>query len=322
MPPRLNADVSGTVPQEIRKEAARIVLPCIFTIIFLFLLPGSVRTASADWNPLVERLTADGFNRPVMEALFIRPEVRFEPDAMAEKIKTLVRTQSSPDSLVARMKNAVRRDYLGNWVIARARAYMRENLVVLEEIDALYGVPKEVVVSILLIETHLGRNTGNRCVFNRLASMAISADLEMVRPHLGGNLLTPENEEFARRRCREKGDWAYNELKALLLLAERDGIDPLGIRGSIYGAIGLCQFMPSNVIIYGVDADQDGRVDPFTKMDALHSIANYLRGHGWRPGMHRDGQHRVIFDYNHSTVYANTVLALAERLRDRSRARP
>jgi membrane-bound lytic murein transglycosylase B len=322
MTPRLSAAITVIMPQRIRKDPVRIVFQFAFAIIFFFLLPVSVRTAAADWNPLVERLAADGFNRPVMEALFIRPEVRFEPDAMAGKIKNLVRTRSSPDSLVARLKNAVRTDYLGNGIIARARAYMLENLVVLGEIDTLYGVPKEVVVSILLIETHLGRNTGNRCVFNRLASMALSADLETVRPHLGGDLLTSENEEFARRRCREKGDWAYNELKALLRLAERDGLDPLGIRGSIYGAIGLCQFMPSNVFLYGVDADQDGRVDPFTKTDALHSIANYLRGHGWRPGMDRDGQHRVIFDYNHSTVYANTVLAVAQRLKDRSRARP
>jgi membrane-bound lytic murein transglycosylase B len=101
-----------------------------------------------------------------------------------------------------------------------------------------------------------------------------------------------------------------------------DNLDPLGIRGSIYGAIGLCQFMPSNVFAYGVDADQDGRIDPFTKADALHSIANYLRGHGWRPGLNREGQHSVIFDYNHSTVYANTVLAVAEKLKDRYRSRP
>jgi membrane-bound lytic murein transglycosylase B len=80
--------------------------------------------------------------------------------------------------------------------------------------------------------------------------------------------------------------------------------------------------MPSNVFLYGVDADQDGRVDPFAKADALHSIANYLRGHGWRQGMDREDQHQVIFRYNHSTVYANTVLAIAEKLRDRSRSRP
>ena len=322
MTPRLNVVVSRTVPQNIRKDPARIVFSCIFAIIFLVLLLGMVRLAAADWRPLVERLAADGFNRPTVEALFARPEVRFEPDAMAEKIQAILRSRSESPESVARMKNAVRQNYLSNGVIARARSYTLENHVILEEINALYGVPKEIIASIFLIETNLGRNTGNRCVFNRLASMALSADLETVRPHLSGELLTSENEEFARRRCREKGDWAYNEFRALLRLAERDGVDPLGIRGSIYGAIGLCQFMPSNIFTYGVDADRDGRIDPFSKTDALHSIANYLRRHGWRPGMDRDGQHRIIFVYNHSTVYANTVLAVAEKLKDRSRSRP
>jgi membrane-bound lytic murein transglycosylase B len=322
MTPRLNAAVSRTVPQNIRKDPARIVFSCIFAIIFLVLFLGTVRPAAADWRPLVERLAADGFNRQTLEALFARPEVRFEPDAMAEKIQALLRSRSeSPDS-VARLKTTVRRDYLSNRVIARAHSYTLENRAVLEEVHTRYGVPKEIIVSILLIETNLGRNTGNRCVFNRLASMALSADLETVRPHLSGELLTLENEAFARRRCREKSDWAYDEIKALLRLADRDDVDPLGIRGSIYGAIGLCQFMPSNIFTYGVDADRDGRVDPFAKTDALHSIANYLRGHGWRPEMDRNGQHRVIFDYNHNTVYANTVLAVAEKLKDRSRTRP
>jgi membrane-bound lytic murein transglycosylase B len=94
----------------------------------------------------------------------------------------------------------------------------------------------------------------------------------------------------------------------------------LSIRGSIYGAIGLCQFMPSNVFSYGVDADHDGRIDPFTKADALHSIANYLYGHGWRAGMNREDQHRVIFDYNNSTAYANTVLIVADKIRERNRS--
>ena len=313
MSARLN-DVVGTALREIRKVPLR-AAPVLFALLLLLMLPGSVRTAAADWSPLVERLVADGFNRPAVEALFVRPEVRFEPDAMADKIRTLIGSRSLSESVVAQLKNLVRKDYLNKKTIARARSYIRENREVLEDVESLYGVPKEVVVSILLLETHLGRNTGNRSVFNRLASMALTADLERLRPHLAGGLLNAENEEFARRRCREKGDWAYDELRALLRLAEQDGIDPLGIRGSIYGAIGLCQFMPSNVFLYGVDADRDGRIDPFTKSDALHSIANYLRGHGWRPGMDRGGRHRVIFGYNHSTVYANTVLAVAEKLR-------
>ena len=323
VPPRSTAAIPTIVPQVIRRDPIRIVLPFIFAIICLSLLFGSVRPAAAGWKPLVERLAADGFDRHALEALFDRPEVRFEPDAMADKIQALLRSRAESPDDVARLKTTVRQGYLSKRVIDRAHAYTTENRAILEEIQARYGVPKEIIVSILLIETHLGRNTGDRRVFNRLASMALSADLETVRPYMvSGSLLTPENEPFARRRCQEKGDWAYNELTALLRLTDRNGYDPVEIRGSIYGAIGQCQFMPSNVFSYGVDADQDGRVDLFVKMDALHSIANYLRGHGWRPGMDRDGEHRVIFGYNHSTVYANTVLAIAEKLKERNRSRP
>ena len=322
MTPRLSAAITVIKLQGIRKDPIRIVFPFIFAIIFLSLLFGSAQPAGADWKPLVERLAADGFNRQTLEALFDRPEVRFEPDAMADKIQALLRSRSESPDDIARLKTTVRRGYLSNSAIARARVYALENRAVLEEVSARYGVPKEIVVSILLIETHLGRNMGNYRVFNRLASMALSADLETVRPHIRGSLLTQENEEFARLRCREKGDWAYNEIGALLRLADMNSLDPLEIRGSIYGAIGMCQFMPSNVFSYGVDADQDGRINLFAKTDALHSIANYLRGHGWRPGMDRDGKHRVIFGYNHSTVYANTVLAVAEKLKERNRSRP
>jgi len=305
---------SGTPPRTRRQ-----LLPWIGAVVLLLLL-GPVPSAAADWKPLAERLSADGFNREAMESLFARPDVVFEPDAMAGKMRALIRSRVvEEDSLGAALRKVFRRDYLKPWAITRANSYLIENKTVLDEIHLRYGVPKEIVVSILLIETHLGKNTGNRLVFNRLASMARLDDLEMVRPYLDANLLTQENEEFARHRCREKANWAFGELKALLYYSAMHGIDPLSIRGSIYGAIGLCQFMPSNVFLYGVDADGDGRIDPFAKSDALHSIANYLRGHGWREGMDRNGQHRIIFAYNKSTVYANTVLAVAEKIKKQGR---
>ena len=316
MPARVERVASGEIPRPIRQFRCRLWLAAVFLLLLLCL----AQSAAADWKPLAERLTADGFDREAMESLFAHPGVLFEPDAMAGKLRALIRSRSAEvDSLAAVLRKAFRRDYLKPWAIARANSYLVENKAVLEEISVQYGVPKEIVVSILLIETHLGTNTGNRRVFNRLASMARANDLEMVRPYLDVDLLTPENEEFARRRCLEKADWAYGELKALLNYSAHNSIDPLGIRGSIYGAIGLCQFMPSNVFLYGVDADGDGRIDPFAKPDALHSIANYLRGHGWREGMDRDGQRRIIFAYNNSTVYANTVLAVAEKIRERDR---
>jgi len=104
----------------------------------LLVLLGTVRPAAALWGPLVERLAADGFNRPMMEELFARPEVCFEPDAMANKIRTLVRNQSADrDTLVSRLKNVIRRDYLGRWIIARVFSFMPENRIILAEIDSL-----------------------------------------------------------------------------------------------------------------------------------------------------------------------------------------
>jgi membrane-bound lytic murein transglycosylase B len=317
MTPRTKTHVSERIARPIRHGLF------IFFVAAALLLPllGHARAVSADWKPLAERLTADGFDRETMEALFARPECIFEPDSMAGKLRALIRSRSAEtDSLTeAALRKSYRGEYLNPWAIARAKAYLIQNKSILDEITTRYGVPKEIVVSILLIETHLGKNTGNRRVFNRLASMARATVPEIVHPHLDIALLTPENEEFARRRCQEKSEWAYGELKALLFYAAANRIDPLTIRGSIYGAIGMCQFMPSNIFTYGVDADGDGRIDPFTKADALHSIANYLRGHGWREGMDQGDQHRVIFAYNHSTVYANTVLAVAEKIRGRGR---
>ena len=83
-----------------------------------------------------------------------------------------------------------------------------------------------------------------------------------------------------------------------------------------YGAIGLCQFMPTNAVRFGVDGDRDGVVDLFTPADALHSIANYLAFHGWRPGLTEGRQEKVIYHYNHDTSYAKTIVVLSQRLRE------
>jgi membrane-bound lytic murein transglycosylase B len=145
--------------------------------------------------------------------------------------------------------------------------------------------------------------------------MALCAELETIRPYLPKKLVNSKNEEYARAACRQKAEWAYSELKALILYAHYSGFDPLSLPGSIYGAIGLCQFMPTNALTYGVDADNDGRIDLFVKTDALYSIANYLREHGWGCQMDRASQHKAVYAYNHSNVYANTILAVADKLK-------
>ena len=306
------------LPAEEKKPASSVCR--FFLIVFLFFSFALAPVAYANWRPLTERLVADGFDEQRLSMLFARPEVKFEPATMAGKISILVRRhQEGPPVSGPLDHNSVHKSFLKYRVIAKARSYMRENRGILKEVSAGYCVPPEIVVSILLVETRLGHNTGRSIVFNRLASMASCMDLDTIRPYLGCTLSTVD-EDYARKVCRQKANWAYNELKALLKYAGEKDVDPLGIKGSVYGAIGLCQFMPSNVFSYGVDADNDGRVDPFVTSDAIHSIANYLNKHGWQCNISRDGKRKAVFAYNNSTVYVNTVLAVADRIRGGKRS--
>ena len=290
-------------------------LPVLFLTFFLF-LPSS---AFADWSTLIDRLVADGFDEWAVRALFSRPEVRFEPGAMSSKLEELIKKAcKKPAGLPSYNPKVVYKGFMKEKVITRARSYLRENTDLLDSICNEYCVPKEILVSILLVETHFWDFVGGKWAFNSLASLALCTNLETIRPHLPKKLINPKNEAFARIICRQKADWAYAELKALILYAYWSGFDPLSLLGSIYGAIGLCQFMPSNVLSYGVDADNDGRIDLFTKADALSSIANYLREHGWKCAMDKASQLWVILNYNKSSIYANTILAVAEKLKDKS----
>lgn len=294
-----------------------VLLPFFFALLLLWPPPA----AQADWTPLINRLSADGFGEQALRELFERPQVQFEPRVMGGKVESLLRGRAAAAEAPgpSPSQNGVMKSLLKNPVLAKAKVFLNENREILKGIELFYGVPKEIVVSILLIETRLGEYLGEKIAFNRLASMALSTDLENIRPYVSRRFLTVQNEDFARDRVQAKSEWAYNELRALLDYTQKSGLDPLAIPGSIYGAIGLCQFMPSNILLFGVDGDRDGRIDLFAKEDALPSVANYLRGHGWTPDLSRRAQQKVIYAYNHCSVYVNTVLAVADRLKEKSR---
>ncbi len=214
-------------------------MPRILAILFLILLSLPC-VATADWSPLIARLVADGFDEVAIRALFSRAEVKFNPDVMIRKIQELTkRTDKKPSGLPSYNPKVVYKDFLRKKSITRTRSYLQENIRLLEDISSQYCVPKEIIVSILLVETRLGDFLGGRSAFNSLASMALCTDLQAIRPLLNKKLVSTRNEGFARAICHQKSDWAYGELTALLLYAEWSGFDPLSLPGSIYGAIGI-----------------------------------------------------------------------------------
>jgi len=129
----------------------------------------------------------------------------------------------------------------------------------LEAARRTYGVPEEIIVAIIGIETIYGRNVGKFPALATLATLAFDY---------------PPRAELFRR-----------ELEALLLLARESHRSPIAYSGSYAGALGIPQFLPSSIRNWGVDFDEDGQVDlAASSADAIGSVANFLASHGWDSG--------------------------------------
>lgn len=143
--------------------------------------------------------------------------------------------------------------------IAQGLEFWNEHEAVLEQAQERFGVAPEYVVAILGVETRYGRITGSFRVLDALTTLAFDY---------------PPRADFFR-----------GELTEFLLLAREEGHDPLALTGSYAGAMGYGQFIPSSFRAYAVDFDGDGLRDIWTNpSDAVGSIANYFRRHGWRAG--------------------------------------
>jgi membrane-bound lytic murein transglycosylase B len=163
-----------------------------------------------------------------------------------------------------------------NWQAYRARfidpvrinagvAFWSAHADALARAHQKYGVPPEIIVAIIGVETVYGRHTGNFRVVDVLTT-------------LGFDYPDKPNRE-ARMR------FFQGELENALLYAREAGIDPLALLGSYAGAIGWPQFMPGSIRRWAVDFDGDGRIDlRNSPVDAIGSVANFLVQHGWKPG--------------------------------------
>ncbi len=206
--------------------------------------------------------------------------------------------------------------FLSSKSIKKANDYMRAHHADLLKAEMDYGVDKEVITAIMLVETRFGAYVGNRPVISILSTMAVLED-KTIRDRFW-NKIPKENrvtrQEYEKKAVR-KSKWAYKELIAFLTYVENEGMDPYNINGSYAGAMGLAQFMPSNIIILAEDGNKDGSVNLFHHEDAIASIANYLKHYGWKPGISREEAGKVVYHYNHSSYYVETVIKITEKLK-------
>lgn len=190
-----------------------------------------------------------GFETDSLLRLF--SQARFQPGV----IKAIL----PPTSPTVRSWRNYRARYIEPTRIAGGLRFWQENAAALADAEHRYGVPAEIMVAIIGVETKYGRMTGTFQTVSALATLAFDYP--------------------------PRADLFRGELEEFLLLARETNRDPLTFSGSYAGALGIPQFLPSSYRRYGVDFDGDGQVDlTNSERDAIGSIANFLQQHGWQSG--------------------------------------
>jgi membrane-bound lytic murein transglycosylase B len=216
-----------------------------------------------------------GFVTRELNKLFAR--ARFQP--------AIVKAITPPKEARAKSWQAYRARFLTRERIEAGIEFGERHRDALARATARYGVPAEIIVAIIGVESVYGRNMGNYRIIDALTTLAFDY---------------PPRSEFFR-----------GELENFLLYARDAGIDVLGLKGSYAGAIGIPQFMPGSYRRYAVDHDGDGRLDLSGSFaDAIGSVANFLNAHGWEIGQpvafaaHVEGQnYRKLVDAGIKPTY-------------------
>jgi membrane-bound lytic murein transglycosylase B len=275
--------------------------------LFLYVTPGTADISDAQsplsFTKLQKRLIHDGFDAAYIHALYHHPRTQFELKGVA---LFFVHSESRLNY----------DQFLSEDSLQKAHDYMQKHQEALTTAEKEQGIAPEIITAILLVETRLGTYIGKRSVLNTLSTMAALEDRQ-IRSELWQSL--PESRRYTESKFEKKADqkaaWAYHELKAFLKYAVSEKIDATAVPGSYAGAMGISQFMPSNVLRLGRDGDADGRINLFTHADAIASIANYLKHYGWHPGLSRKNAYTVLLKYNYSKYYVNTLLNIYDRLK-------
>ncbi len=280
---------------------------------FMFVLPLVAALLSLDWTDahsarkeyagLEHRLMQDGFSsRQVSLAFQSAPPPMFKLVCMTMKVR---KGEATYDHFLAPLE------------ISAAQQFIARHRNCFHRAQAAYGVEPEIIAAILLVETHFGSYTGKTPTLGVFATFAIM-DRKANRDRVW-KMLSPrdrrawEREAFDRKLL-ERSDWAYQELCALLELENTHSIRPGSLKGSVMGAIGWPQFLPSSLVKFGSDGNGDGRIDLYNAEDAVFSTANYLRAHGWCEARLPAEREAVIWSYNHSRAYVRAVLGIAQEL--------
>ncbi len=196
---------------------------------------------------------------------------KFERAYLLDIFKQARKTESAIQLVkpapVGKPKNwkAYRARFVENGRIEAGLAFWERNLDALTRAEQDTGVPSEIIVGLIGVETIYGKTTGSFRALDVLSTLAFAY------PD------TPNRES--------RQHFFRKELAELLLWAREQSQELISLKSSYAGALGLCQFMPSSLRNFAIDFNQDGKIDiRASETDAIGSVANYLAKHGWKKG--------------------------------------
>lgn len=255
------------------------------------------------WDYLVERLKDNGISERQLVAIYSdprMPERTFVPFRVKPK---------EPSSIYASFKRP-HHESLG-------RDFIKRHSETFQRMEAKFQVPRELVAAIIVIESGVGKNTGEHLLIYRLSRLATTNAPDNLRENYL-ELKKLDNRvvfDDVRRRGGYLERTFLPEIPALIEIARRNKVDILTMRGSSAGAFGLPQFLPSAFLRFGVDGNNDGIVSLHNESDAIWSAGNYLSSFGYRRSIPLQEKRSIIWRYNKSPSYIDAVLHLSERLR-------
>lgn len=229
---------------------------------------GSALAGAAQASPYAERPDALALAANIASQQQLDPDWVRQTLAQASFLRQVPRLMLPPaGGGTARNWHNYRSRFIDAIRIRAGMRFWQRNRATLERAQERFGVPPEIIVGIIGVETIYGRNMGSFRVLDALATLSLDFP-----------------EEHPRAAARQA--FFQDELGQFLRLTHSEGLDPLQPRGSYAGAMGMPQFMPSSWRAYAIDFDGDGHIDLWrNEADIIGSVANYFVRHGWQSSM-------------------------------------